>query len=182
MKQAKVPTDIEMKRLLAVIVACDPGEVARNMAARLESANKHYGTNILVSDSTISQLKTALSWREIDLMRIWLFGSAFEWRAGQSWKEHAEISRAVLAGDEELAAVLANRHVLNVGGASVRGERPARRDDLQSASDANGSRRKKGTATDSRVAPLLEKKGFQERESDGSPPFSPTHTSGQQTD
>jgi adenylate cyclase len=41
-----------------------------NLAARLEGANKHYGTSVLVSDSTIAQLKSALSWREIDLMRI----------------------------------------------------------------------------------------------------------------
>jgi adenylate cyclase len=41
-----------------------------NMAARLESANKHYGTNVLVSESTVSQMKSALSWREIDLVRL----------------------------------------------------------------------------------------------------------------
>jgi adenylate cyclase len=41
-----------------------------NLAARLESANKHYGTSVLVSETTISQLKSALSWREIDLMRV----------------------------------------------------------------------------------------------------------------
>ena len=38
-------------------------------------------------------------------------------------------------------------------------------------------RRKKGTATDSRAALLLETMGFHERESDGSPPFSPADTS-----
>ena len=41
-----------------------------NLAARLEGANKHYGTNVLVSGSTVSQMKSALSWREIDLMRL----------------------------------------------------------------------------------------------------------------
>jgi adenylate cyclase len=41
-----------------------------NLAARLEGANKHYGTKVLVSDTTISQMKSALSWREIDLMRV----------------------------------------------------------------------------------------------------------------
>ncbi len=41
-----------------------------NLAARLEGANKHYGTSVLVSDTTISQMKSALSWREIDLMRV----------------------------------------------------------------------------------------------------------------
>lgn len=41
-----------------------------NLAARMESATKHYGTNVLVSENTISQMKTALSWREIDLIRV----------------------------------------------------------------------------------------------------------------
>ena len=36
---------------------------------------------------------------------------------------------------------------------------------------------KKGTATDSRAALLLETMGFHDRESDGSPPFSPANTS-----
>jgi adenylate cyclase len=40
-----------------------------NLAARLEGANKHYGTHMLVSESTVSQMKSALAWREIDLMR-----------------------------------------------------------------------------------------------------------------
>jgi len=41
-----------------------------NLAARIESANKHYGTNVLVSENTIAKLKIALSWREIDLVRL----------------------------------------------------------------------------------------------------------------
>lgn len=41
-----------------------------NLAARIESANKHYGTSVLVSEDTIAKLKSALSWREIDLVRL----------------------------------------------------------------------------------------------------------------
>ena len=41
-----------------------------NLAARLEGANKHYGTNVLVSDTTLAQMKSAMSWREIDVMRL----------------------------------------------------------------------------------------------------------------
>ena len=41
-----------------------------NLAARLEGANKHYGTSVLVSESTVSQMKSALMWREIDLIRV----------------------------------------------------------------------------------------------------------------
>ena len=41
-----------------------------NLAARLEGANKFFGTSILVSGETLAQMKTALAWREIDLIRI----------------------------------------------------------------------------------------------------------------
>ncbi len=36
-------------------------------------------------------------------------------RAAQNWEEHAAILEAVIAGDEELAALLASRHVLQAG-------------------------------------------------------------------
>ena len=45
----------------------------------------------------------------------WLCTSSRTWRAEQSWQEHAGILRAVTAGDEELASVLASRHVARVG-------------------------------------------------------------------
>jgi DNA-binding GntR family transcriptional regulator len=35
--------------------------------------------------------------------------------ARESWAEHASILRAVIAGDPELASMLAYRHVLNAG-------------------------------------------------------------------
>jgi len=38
-------------------------------------------------------------------------------RAGDDWKEHAGILSAVIAGDEELAALLATRHVHNAAAA-----------------------------------------------------------------
>ena len=42
-----------------------------NLASRLEGANKFYGTNILVSDITVSELKNAPPrMREIDLIRV----------------------------------------------------------------------------------------------------------------
>jgi DNA-binding GntR family transcriptional regulator len=34
-------------------------------------------------------------------------------RVRENWKEHAEIVRAVIAGDADLAALLASRHVFN---------------------------------------------------------------------
>ncbi|MEM7444982.1 MAG: GntR family transcriptional regulator [Pseudomonadota bacterium] len=45
----------------------------------------------------------------------WLFASVSEQRVLASWKEHAGILRAILDRDEEMAALLASRHVTNVG-------------------------------------------------------------------
>lgn len=45
----------------------------------------------------------------------WLYASSVSWRVQLSWREHAAILRAVSGGDEELAAVLASRHVIQVG-------------------------------------------------------------------
>jgi DNA-binding GntR family transcriptional regulator len=42
-------------------------------------------------------------------------------RAERSWAEHAEILKAVIAGDEELACLLATRHVLGAGTDYLRG-------------------------------------------------------------
>lgn len=45
----------------------------------------------------------------------WLFASISRERAVDSWREHASILRAVLDRDQEMAALLASRHVTNVG-------------------------------------------------------------------
>ena len=39
-------------------------------------------------------------------------------RLRESWDEHARIIRAILDGDDELAALLAYRHVMNAGAAA----------------------------------------------------------------
>jgi DNA-binding GntR family transcriptional regulator len=54
----------------------------------------------------------------------WLFDSISEERAGRSWAEHAGILRAVLDRDEEMAALLASRHVTNVGGGMTAARTP----------------------------------------------------------
>ncbi len=41
-----------------------------NLASRLESANKAYGTEILVSEFTVSELKGSYIMREVDKMRV----------------------------------------------------------------------------------------------------------------
>lgn len=62
---------------------------------------------------------------------LWLFSSVGDARIVESWREHAGILEAVIAGDAELAALLGARHVRNVG--------EAVRKRLQAAgSDADG--------------------------------------------
>ena len=41
-----------------------------NLAARLESANKYYGTSVLLADSTVAQLRAPGDLRAIDLLRV----------------------------------------------------------------------------------------------------------------
>jgi adenylate cyclase len=41
-----------------------------NLASRLEGANKYYGTQLLVSEFTVSSLKRPYKLREIDLIRV----------------------------------------------------------------------------------------------------------------
>jgi adenylate cyclase len=43
---------------------------AVNVAARLEQANKQYGTRVLVSEATYEQAETAIEARELDLLRV----------------------------------------------------------------------------------------------------------------
>ena len=46
---------------------------------------------------------------------LWLFSSARADRVIESWREHAAIAAAIMAGDTELSALLAARHVKNAG-------------------------------------------------------------------
>jgi adenylate cyclase len=41
-----------------------------NIAARLESANRHFGTTILASQATVERAGDAFAWREIDTIRV----------------------------------------------------------------------------------------------------------------
>jgi len=75
-----------------------------------------------LNDEFHGQLANAGSNRVLaDFMRTlrakthWLFASVSRARAEESWREHAAILRAVLDRDEEMAALLASRHVTAVG-------------------------------------------------------------------
>ena len=41
-----------------------------NLAARLEGANKFFGTSIMVAETTVVLTGSAFSWRELDAIRV----------------------------------------------------------------------------------------------------------------
>ncbi|MDP3674771.1 MAG: adenylate/guanylate cyclase domain-containing protein [Novosphingobium sp.] len=70
---------------------------AVNLASRLESANKFYGTRILLSDFTVAALKAPALLREVDLLRVKgkdrpvAVFEAVGWRAGENYARLAAI-------------------------------------------------------------------------------------------
>jgi DNA-binding GntR family transcriptional regulator len=56
-----------------------------------------------------------------------LFARQSRSRVRENWKEHAEIVKAVIAGDADLAALLAGRHVYNAAQMPEAAEDPKRR-------------------------------------------------------
>ena len=58
--------------------------------------------------------------RSLRTRTVMLFASAGAQRASQNWEEHAQILQAVIAGNAELAALLAAQHVHNAANASLR--------------------------------------------------------------
>jgi adenylate cyclase len=80
-----------------------------NLASRLEGANKHYGTQILISEDTFKLAGSAIEAREIDVMRVVgksdpvriyeLLG-----RAGEISAEHAALRAAFQRGLESYRA------------------------------------------------------------------------------
>jgi DNA-binding GntR family transcriptional regulator len=58
--------------------------------------------------------------RSLRTRTVMLFANAGAQRARQNWEEHAQILQAVIAGNAELAALLAAQHVHNAANASLR--------------------------------------------------------------
>ncbi len=53
--------------------------------------------------------------RSLRLRTGTVFAPLGAWRSQETWEEHAAILKAVIAGDEELSALLAERHVMKAG-------------------------------------------------------------------
>ena len=53
--------------------------------------------------------------RSLRLRTGTVFAPLGAWRARETWEEHAAILKAVIAGDEALSALLAERHVMRAG-------------------------------------------------------------------
>jgi adenylate cyclase len=67
-----------------------------NLASRLEGANKEYGTNIIISESTWAQVKDRLVTRELDIIRVQ--GKAQRTRIFEVLGRHPPPSQTALVG------------------------------------------------------------------------------------
>lgn len=82
----------------------------KNQAALLRKNSQfHYALGRAAGNSVLRGLSETLHKRT-----VMLFATQCVARADQSWREHQAILRAVREGDEDLAALLAARHVHNV--------------------------------------------------------------------
>lgn len=111
-------------RLAARRLGAEAGTVLAEVLAHGEEAAARGDIEALhrLNDQFHGQLANAGSNRVLaDFMRTlrakthWLFAPVSRARAQESWREHAAILRAVLDRDEEMAALLACRHVTSVG-------------------------------------------------------------------
>jgi DNA-binding GntR family transcriptional regulator len=87
--------------------------------AELPGLNDAFHTHLAQAghNRVLADLMKTLRDRSAPLFRG--FGLEF---ARASWAEHAGILRAVIAGDAEMASLLAHRHVINAGSLQLRGE------------------------------------------------------------
>jgi DNA-binding GntR family transcriptional regulator len=86
--------------------------VSENDAAKLEQLNNSF--HDLLADVGCNRYLADYV-RTLRERTLWLFASAGEDRTVKTWNEHATILQAVIAADDELAALLAARHVRRIG-------------------------------------------------------------------
>ena len=99
---------------------------AVNVAARLENANRHFGTAIMASEATMAATRTLFVWRELDLLRVKGRDApvrVFE-PLGAAEQLTAELERHVAA----YAAGLASWRARDFGGAALHFDRVAETD------------------------------------------------------
>jgi DNA-binding GntR family transcriptional regulator len=80
-------------------------EALPDLNARFHDALAAAGSNRVLGDLM----------RSLRLRTGTVFAPLGAWRARETWEEHAAILKAVIAGDEALSALLAERHVMNAG-------------------------------------------------------------------
>jgi DNA-binding GntR family transcriptional regulator len=82
----------------------------RTDLARIQAANAHFheALGMLGANSVLASIVRTLR----DRTAI-IFAKQSRQRVRANWEEHAAIVRAVIAGDADLAALLASRHVYN---------------------------------------------------------------------
>lgn len=104
--------DDEMRAVLQKILE-EGNEIAKQPdTERLMSINDRFH-NVLADAGKNRYLADYV--RTLRERTLWLFASARNDRAIESWEEHAAILEAVITGDAELASLLASRHVRKVG-------------------------------------------------------------------
>lgn len=102
----------EMASRLQAILDAGNAAVAKRDVRALKRLNDEFHLALARAGSNrfLSEFMTSLRAKT-----YWLFSSISEQKAIESWTHHAGILQAVLDRDEELAAVLASRHVTTVG-------------------------------------------------------------------
>jgi DNA-binding GntR family transcriptional regulator len=97
---------------LQAILDAGAAAVGRSDARALKRLNDEFHLALAGAGSNrfLSEFMTSLRAKT-----YWLFSSISEAKAIESWTHHSGILRAVLDRDEELAALLASRHVTTVG-------------------------------------------------------------------
>jgi len=76
-----------------------------DLNARFHDALAAAGSNRILGDLM----------RSLRLRTGTVFAPLGVWRSQETWEEHAAILKAVIAGDEQLSALLAERHVMKAG-------------------------------------------------------------------
>ena len=103
--------DPAMLRVLAEVLRAGTAAAASGAADKLPELNARFHDALAAAGSNrvLGDLMRSLR------LRTGIVFAPPAMRAAATWEEHAAILKAVIAGDEELASLLAHRHVMNAG-------------------------------------------------------------------